>query len=63
VARDRVAVLLHVGLDAIVHLRGRVGELAREREQHADLDRLLRLCGERNDERCGRDESKHVPSS
>jgi hypothetical protein len=34
---------LHVGLDAVVHLVAGVGELARQRHDHADLHRLLRV--------------------
>ena len=41
-AGNGVALLLHVELDAVVHLRRKVGELARERHDHADLDRALR---------------------
>src|SRR5262249_29244930 len=38
----RIAVLLHVELDCVVHLRRRVGELPRVRHDQADLDGLLR---------------------
>ncbi len=40
-AGDRVAVLLHVELDAVVGLGSGIGELARERQDQADLDGLL----------------------
>ncbi len=40
-ASHGVAVLLHVKLDAIVHLRRRIGELARIGHDQADLDGLL----------------------
>jgi hypothetical protein len=57
-------VLLHVRLDAVVHLRGGVGELARQREQHADLDGLLRVQRERRGhERGGKAHADHVVSS
>ena len=42
-ARNRIAVLLHVQLDAVVHLRGRVRKLAREAHQQTDLQHLLRM--------------------
>ena len=41
-AGDGVAVLLHVELDAVVDLRGSVGELAGIGADHADLDGVLR---------------------
>ena len=41
-AGDRVAVLLHVELDAVVDLVAGVGELARIGQDHADLDGVLR---------------------
>ena len=44
-AGDRVAVLLHVELDAVVHLRGRICELAGIGHEQADLDGVLRACG------------------
>ena len=40
-AGDGVAVLLHVELDAVVHLRAGIGELARIGHDQADLDGLL----------------------
>ena len=43
-AGDSVAVLLHVKLDGVVHLRGGVGELAGIRHDDADLDGVLRCC-------------------
>jgi hypothetical protein len=44
---------LHVGTGAVQHLAGGVGELARQRERHADLHGLLRVRGtERRGERC-----------
>ena len=42
-ARDRVAVLLHVKLDAVVDLVRRVGELARIGQDDADLHAALRI--------------------
>ena len=42
-AGDGVAVLLHVELDGVVHLRGGVGELAGIRDDDADLDGVLRI--------------------
>ena len=44
-AGDGVAVLLHVGLDAIVELDAGIGELARENIDQADLDRALCVRG------------------
>jgi hypothetical protein len=44
-AGDRVAVLLHVELDAVVHLRGRIGELTGIGHEQTDLDGVLRTCG------------------
>jgi hypothetical protein len=44
-AGNRVAVLLHEQLDAIVHLRGGVGKLAGVGHDQADLDGVLRLRG------------------
>ena len=41
-AGDRVAMLFHVKLDGVVHLRRRVGELAGIRHDQADLHGLLR---------------------
>ena len=41
-AGDGVAMLLHVELDAVVELDAGVGELAGIRQDHADLDRVLR---------------------
>ncbi len=40
-AGDSVAVLLHIELDAVIDLRGRVGELAGIGADDADLDRFL----------------------
>ena len=40
-AADGLAVLLHVGLDAVLHLDAGVGELARQRHDQADLDGVL----------------------
>src|SRR5258705_7581953 len=42
-AGDRIAVLLHVEFDAVVHLRGWVCELARITHDQTDLQRLLRV--------------------
>ena len=42
-AGDHIAMLLHVQLDAIVHLRGRIGELAGVGHDQPDLDGLLRM--------------------
>ena len=44
-ASDGVTMLLHIELDAVVHLRCGIGELARVRTDQADLDGLLGLCG------------------
>ena len=44
-AGDHVAVLLHVELDAVVHLRGRIGELAGIGDEQTDLDGVLSACG------------------
>jgi hypothetical protein len=44
-AGDHVAVLLHVQLDAVVHLRGRIGELAGIGHEQTDLDGVLSACG------------------
>src|SRR5262249_32860104 len=44
-ARDRVAMLLDVELDRVVHLRRRVRELARIGQDQPDLERLLGACG------------------
>lgn len=41
-AGDNVAMLLHVELDTVIHLRGRIGELTRIGHQQADLDGVLR---------------------
>ena len=49
-AGDGVAVLLHVELDAVVELDAGIGELAGERQDHADLDRRLRPGPGRADE-------------
>jgi hypothetical protein len=38
-------VLLHVQLDAVVHLRGRIGELAGIGHEQTDLDGVLSACG------------------
>jgi hypothetical protein len=46
-------VLLHVRLDAVVHLHGGVGELAGQRHHQADLDGLLRVSGECRGDRGG----------
>ena len=42
-AGDGVAVLLHVGLDAVVELDAGIGELAGQDVDQADLDRALRM--------------------
>ena len=42
-AGDRVAMLFHVELDGVVHLRGGVGELAGIRIDDPDLDGVLRI--------------------
>ena len=52
-AGDGVAVLLHVELDAVVHLGGEIGELARVGQDHADLDRLLRARRGSGENDCG----------
>ena len=44
-AGNGVAVLLHVGLDAVVELDAGIGELARQHVDQSDLDRALRLRG------------------
>ena len=46
-----VALLLHVKLDRVVHLRGRVGELAGIRQDEADLDRPLCMRRRREEQR------------
>ena len=40
-AGDRVAMLLHIELDAVVHLRRRVGELPRIGQDEPDLEGVL----------------------
>jgi hypothetical protein len=45
-AGDHIAVLLHVELDAVIHLRGRIGELTGIGHEQADLDGVLRACGD-----------------
>src|SRR5262249_20867277 len=52
-AGDRVAMLLDVELDGIVHLRRGVGELARERHDQADLDGALSIGDRRGGEQRG----------
>ena len=49
-ARDRIAVLLHIELDAVVDLRAGVGKLAGILVDNADLDGVLRA---------GRPETEH----
>lgn len=44
-AGNRVAVLLHISLHAIVELDAGIGELAGEDIDHPDLDRALRVRG------------------
>jgi hypothetical protein len=44
-AGDGVAVLLHVGLDAVVELDAGIGELAGQHVDQPDLDRALRIGG------------------
>ena len=44
-AGNGVAVLLHVGLDAVLDLDAGVGELSGERQHEADLDGALRIRG------------------
>src|SRR5262249_62166731 len=50
---NRVAVLLHVELDAVVHLGGGIGELSGIGEDHANLDRLLGVRGCDGENGCG----------
>jgi hypothetical protein len=67
-AADRLAVLLHVGLDAILHLDAGIGELARQRHDQADLEGVLgagrRDAGQQNGDdaaHCGGGKSHRYP--
>ena len=53
-AGDGVAVLLHVGLDAVVELDAGIGELAGQNVDQSDLDRALRVGRRRRQRREGK---------
>ena len=57
-AGDGVAELFHVGLDAVVELCARIGELTRRRHHDADLHAVLRLHGRRR--ACGEGDCAHT---
>ena len=53
-AGNRIAMLLHVELDGVVHHGGDIGELTRIGHDQADLHRVLGMRRGGRDQRCGR---------